>query len=74
MDPKNDFFERLSSDGHSGAISAATFSVAVAAAPLLFFVTSDKWQRRAAVFLIEKTAALQRCFLSNYSAAAATPN
>ena len=37
-------------DGHSGATSAATFSVAVAvavaAAPLLFFVTSDKRQRR----------------------------
>ena len=35
-----------SSDGHSGATSAATFSVAVAATPLLFFVTSDKRQRR----------------------------
>ena len=34
------------SDGHTGATSAATFSVAVAAAPLLFFVTSDKRQRR----------------------------
>ena len=34
------------SDGHNGATRAATFSVAVAAAPLLFFVTSDKRQRR----------------------------
>ena len=28
----------------------------------------------AATFLIEKAAAFQRCFLSKYSAAAATPN
>ena len=42
----------------SGATSAATFSVAVA--PLLFFVTSDKRQRRC--FLTEKAAALWRCF------------
>ena len=59
-------------DGHSGATSAATFSVAVAAAPLLFFVTSDKRQRRC--FLTEKAEALQRCFLCKNSAAAATSN
>ena len=46
--------------------SGATFSVAVAATPLLFFVTSDKRQRRC--FLAEKAAALQRCFLSKFSA------
>ena len=56
----------------SAATSAATFSIAVAAAPLLFFVTSDKRQRRC--FLTEKAAALRRCFLSKYSAAAAIPN
>ena len=56
----------------SGATSAATFLVAVAAAPLLFFVTSDKRQRRC--FLAEKAAALQRPILSKYSAAAATAN
>ena len=44
----------------------------VAAAPLLFFVTSDKQQRRC--FLAEKAAALQRCLLSKFSAAAATAN
>ena len=56
----------------AGATSAATFSVAVAAARMLFFVTSDKRQRRC--FLAEKAAALQRCFLSKFSAAAATAN
>ena len=65
-------FSNISSDGHSGATSAATFLVAVAAAPLLFFVTSDERQRRC--FLTEKAAALQRCFLSKFSTAAATPN
>ena len=49
--------------------SAASFSIAVAAAPLLFFVTSDKRQRRC--FLAEKTAALQRFIFSKYSAATA---
>ena len=51
----------------SGATKAATFSVAVAAAPLLFFVTNDKRQRRC--FLAEKAAALQRPILRKYSAA-----
>ena len=37
-------YNYLHSDGHSGATSAATFSVA--AAPLLFFVTNDKGLRR----------------------------
>ena len=57
-----------------GATSAATFLVAVATAPapLLFFITSDKRQRRC--FLAEKAAALQHFFLSKYSAAAATAN
>ena len=54
----------------AGATSGATFSVAVAAAPLLFFVTSDKRQR-CCFFLAEKAAALQRCFLSKFSAATA---
>ena len=63
----------IRSDGHSAAVhqrryySVATFSVA--AAPLLFFVTSEKRQRR--FFLAEKAAALQRCFLSKFSAATA---
>ena len=39
------YYEKCS-DGHSSATSAATFSVAVAAAPLLFFVTSEKRQCR----------------------------
>ena len=56
----------------SGATGGATFSAAVAAAPLLFFVTSDKRLRRC--FLAEKAAALQRSILSKYSAAAATAN
>ena len=51
----------------SGATSAATFSVAVASAKSSGSVS-------AAVFLTEKAAALQRCFLSKNSAAAATPN
>ena len=46
--------------------SGATLSVA----PLLFFVTSDKRQRRW-FFLVEKAAALQRCFLSKFAAATA---
>ena len=45
----------VNSNGHS----AATFSVAVAAAPLPFFVTSEKRQRRC--FLVKNAAALQRC-------------
>ena len=49
--------------GHSGA----TFSVA--AAPLLFL--SPATSGSAAVFLAEKAAALQRCFLSKFSAATA---
>ena len=49
--------------------SGATFAVAVAAAPLLFFVTSDKRKRRC--FLAEKAAAIQRCFLRKFSAATA---
>ena len=59
----------------AGATSTATFSVAVAAAPLLFFVTSDKRQRRC--FFSRKSgsaSALQRCFLRKFSAAAATAN
>ena len=60
----------LHSDGHSGATSAATFSVAIAPAPLLF--SSPATSGSAAVFLTEKAAALQRCFLSKCSAA--TPN
>ena len=47
--------------------SGATFSVA--AAPLLFFATSDKRQRRC--FLAEKAAALQCPILKKYSAATA---
>ena len=43
-------YKPVCSYGHSGATSvatsAATFSVAIAAAPLLFFVTSKKRQRR----------------------------
>ena len=60
------------SDGHSGATSATTFSIGVAAALLLFFVTRDKRQRRC--FLTEKAAALQCPILSKFSAAAATAN
>ena len=54
----------------SGATSAATFSVAVAAAPLLFLVTAKSGS--AAVFSVKKAAALQSFFLSKFSAAAAT--
>ena len=56
----------------SGATSAATFLVAVTAAPLLFFVTSEK--RSATIFSVKKAAALQRCFLSKFFATAATTN
>ena len=44
----------------SGATSAPTFSVAVAAAPLLFFVTSDKRQRRC--FFSQKSASASALF------------
>ena len=44
----------------SGATSAASFSVAIAAAPLLF--SSPATSGIAAVFPAEKAAALQRCF------------
>ena len=47
----------------------ATFSVAVAAAPLLFFVTSIKWQRRC--FFSRKSGSAYAHFLSKYSAATA---
>ena len=46
----------VNSDGHSGATSAATFVVAVAAAPLLF--SSPATSGSAAVFLAEKAVAL----------------
>ena len=42
----------------SDATSATTFSVVVAAASLLFFITSEKPQRCR--FLVKKAAALQR--------------
>ena len=51
----------FSNPGNAPA-SVATFLVAVAAAPLLFFVTRDKQQRRC--FLVKKAAALQRSILS----------
>ena len=54
----------------SGASSTATFLVA--AAPLLFIVTSASGS--AAVFSVKKAAALQRCFLRKFSGAAATAN
>ena len=60
----------MHSDGHSGATSAATFSVAEAAGPLLFFVTSKKWQRRC--FFSQKSGSASALFLSRFSAAAAT--
>ena len=47
-------------DGHSGATSAATFS-------------SPATSGSAAVFSGKKAAELQRCFLSKFSAAAASP-
>ena len=53
--------EAISSDGHSGATSAATFSVAVTAAPLLFYSSPAK-SGSAALFSVKKAAALQRCF------------
>ena len=56
----------------SGATSAATFSVAVAAAPLLF--SSPAKSGSAAVFLVKRAAALQRCFSSKFLAAGATAN
>ena len=56
----------------NGATSTATFLVAVAATPLLFFVNSDKRQGRC--FLAEKAAALQRPILNKYFATAATAN
>ena len=48
------------SDGHSGATSAATFTVAVAAAPLLFFVTGEKRQRRC--FFGQKNGSVSALF------------
>ena len=51
----------------SGATSAATFSVEVAAAPQLF--SSPAKSDSAVVFLAEKVAALQRPIFSKYSAA-----
>ena len=57
----------------SGRYRTSGATISVAAAPLLFFVTSDKRQRRC-FFLGEKAAALQRCFLSKFSVAAATAN
>ena len=46
----------------SGATTAATFSVAVAAAPLLF--SSPGKSGSAAIFLVKKTAVRQRFILS----------
>ena len=54
----------------ASATSGATFSVA--AAPLLFFVTNKKRQRRC--FFSRKSGSAQRCFLSKFSAAAAPAN
>ena len=56
----------------TGATSGRTFSVAVAAAPLLFFVTSDKQQRHC--FFSQKSGSASALFLSKFSAAAATAN
>ena len=55
----------------SGATSAATFSVA--AASLIFFVTSEKRQRRC-FFQLKKWQRFSAVFLSKFSAAAATVN
>ena len=53
------------SDGHSGATSAATFSIALAPATLL---SSSATSGNATVFFAEKAAALQLPVLSKYSA------
>ena len=62
------------SDGHSGAVHQQRyfFGSGIAAATLLF--SSPATSGSAAVFLVEKAAALQRCFLSKFSAATATAN
>ena len=60
------------SDEHSGATSAATFAVAVAAVSLLFFVTSDERQRRC--FFSQKSGSTSALFFKQFSAAAATAN
>ena len=66
----------ISSDGHSGAVhqralpAALFFGSGSAAAFFLSPATSGS----AAVFLAEKAAAPQRCFLSKFSPAAATAN
>ena len=54
----------------SGATSGATFSIAVAS--LLFSLPATSGS--AAAVLGERAAALQRCFLSKFSAAATTAN
>ena len=62
----------VTSDGHSGATSTAIFSVAVAAAPLLFFITSDKRQRRC--FFRQKSGSALALFINQSFCAAATAN
>ena len=62
----------MPSDGHSGATSAATFSVFFYL--LINSFSSQAKSGSAAVFSVKKAAALQRCFLSKFSVAAATAN
>ena len=52
--------------------SGATFPVAVAASPLLFFVTSEKWQRRC--FFSQKSGSASALFFKQIFCAAATAN
>ena len=62
----------MTSDGHSGAVHQRRYFFSSGSAAAFFRhqrqVTSDNF------FLVKKTAALQRCFLRKFSAAAATAN
>ena len=67
------FIWHFNSDGHSGAVHQRRYFFSAGSdSAAAFFVTSEKGQRRC--FFRQKSGSAQRCFLSKFSAAAATAN